>query len=58
VNIVGELHYRGDIRDKLGRQVIYTERHGLIINAAASYDEATDLTTVYYTQAPRAGEWS
>jgi hypothetical protein len=55
MDIVGELHYSGDIRDKFGRQVIYTERYGLIINAAASYDRLTNLTTVYYAQVQPGG---
>lgn len=49
-DIIGELHFRGDIRDGVlvSRQIIYTPDHGLVVNIASSYDEETDLTTIYY----------
>lgn len=53
MDIVGELHFRGDIRGEFGRAVAYTEKYGLVYSVAAEYDEAADLTTVYYAEAPR-----
>jgi hypothetical protein len=49
-DIVGELHFPGDIRDKFDRAVVFTDAHGPVISIAAAYDEDTDLTTIFYAK--------
>lgn len=47
MSIVGQLNYRGDIRETMEPAVMSTPR-GPVLPAAVEYDEKTDLTSVYY----------
>lgn len=47
VEIVGELHYPGDVR-KAQVMVYDSPKHGPVFPAVAEYDEATDRTTVLF----------
>lgn len=46
---VGSLHFRGDIRRDVVGQCVGTTQ--MLVPLSASYDEATDLTTVGYRPA-------
>lgn len=44
--IVGELHYPGDVRS--ADVMVYSPPHGRVYPIAAEYDEEADRTTVYF----------
>ena len=44
--MIGKLHYKGDIRAGYQPQVAYSPRYGVIVPAMVEYDEESDRTTV------------
>jgi hypothetical protein len=44
--IIGQLNYRGDIREGMNPRVMDSPKHGPVLPAVVEYDEERDITTV------------